>query len=267
MFNHLDPYSRYVAPARGGGGSCTAQRPRRPRHHAGAARRRHRGAARGERRAGSAWPASMPGDTILAVDGEAVRRLDVGDVERADRRPGGKRRARQLAARRRPAAFRRSGARAGAAGDRVSGARLADMLVLRITSFNDSTASHLEHDLRQGLADPRQPAGIVLDLRGNRGGLLRQAVDVADMLLPAGIVPSPRRGATRTRTTICVPAVTNWRRMCRWSCWSTAAPPARPRCWPQRWPTAGARWWSAAARWARAWCRRSRRCPMAASCS
>ena len=32
------------------------------------------------------------------------------------------------------------------------------------------------------------PSGIILDLRGNRGGLLREAVEAANLLLPSGVV-------------------------------------------------------------------------------
>jgi carboxyl-terminal processing protease len=38
------------------------------------------------------------------------------------------------------------------------------------------------------MADPHPPEGIVLDLRGNRGGLLRQAVTAADSFLRSGVV-------------------------------------------------------------------------------
>ena len=66
--------------------------------------------------------------------------------------------------------------------------RIGEALVIQVTAFNRSTDSHLAQAIEQGLAGPRPPEGIVLDLRGNRGGLLRQAVTAADTLLPAGIV-------------------------------------------------------------------------------
>jgi carboxyl-terminal processing protease len=66
--------------------------------------------------------------------------------------------------------------------------RFADVLVLRITSFDVSTASHLALSVQDGLAEPHPVDGIVLDLRDNRGGLLRQAVTAADAFLPAGLV-------------------------------------------------------------------------------
>ena len=66
--------------------------------------------------------------------------------------------------------------------------RSGDVLVIQVTAFNRSTDSHLAQAIEQGFAGPRPPEGIVLDLRGNRGGLLRQAVTAADTLLPAGVV-------------------------------------------------------------------------------
>ena len=66
--------------------------------------------------------------------------------------------------------------------------RFADVLVLRITSFSNSTASHLALSVQDALSEPHRVDGIVLDLRENRGGLLRQAVTAADAFLPAGLV-------------------------------------------------------------------------------
>ncbi|HUB14108.1 MAG TPA: S41 family peptidase, partial [Acetobacteraceae bacterium] len=70
----------------------------------------------------------------------------------------------------------------------VFSARSDDLLLLRITGFNHSTATHLSEALQEGMAAEHPPAGIILDLRGNRGGLLREAVESADALLPAGVV-------------------------------------------------------------------------------
>jgi carboxyl-terminal processing protease len=59
---------------------------------------------------------------------------------------------------------------------------------VRITGFNNTTDTHLAHLLQDGLAGTDPPDGVVLDLRGNRGGLLRQAVTVADTFLPEGLI-------------------------------------------------------------------------------
>ncbi|MCS6932011.1 MAG: S41 family peptidase [Acetobacteraceae bacterium] len=72
----------------------------------------------------------------------------------------------------------------------VSAERRAEgVLWLRLSAFAADTAAQVE----AALADPRGTA-IVLDLRGNRGGLLSEALAVADALLSAG-----RIGATTGR--------------------------------------------------------------------
>ncbi len=63
-----------------------------------------------------------------------------------------------------------------------------NFLALRITGFNKGTSDQFSAALVAGLAQTPAPAGLVIDLRGNRGGVLRQAVLIADTLLPAGII-------------------------------------------------------------------------------
>jgi len=92
-----------------------------------------------------------------------------------------------LARTRRAHPRRPTGSGVGAAGT-VFAQRFADVLVLRITSFSNSTASHLALSVQDALSEPHPVDGIVLDLRDNRGGLLRQSVTAADTFLPAGLV-------------------------------------------------------------------------------
>lgn len=60
--------------------------------------------------------------------------------------------------------------------------------VLKITSFNKGTSDQFAAAITTLMAASPAPTGMVLDLRGNRGGILTQAVLVADSLLPSGIV-------------------------------------------------------------------------------
>ena len=117
--------------------------------------------------------------------------------------------------------------------------RVGDMLLVQMTEFNHSTAAHLSRAIEEGLANPHPPEGIVLDLRGNRGGLVRQAVEAADMLLPAGIVAiTAGRDPAANRI---------WRsasgelagRPFLLSCWWMAARRARRKSLPRHWPTGG----------------------------
>ena len=57
---------------------------------------------------------------------------------------------------------------------------------LKITGFNKGTGDQFSALLAKIMSQPVAPTGLVLDLRGNRGGVLRQAVIVADSLLESG---------------------------------------------------------------------------------
>lgn len=75
-----------------------------------------------------------------------------------------------------------------------------DVLVLRLSSFTGNAASALQ----QAIAEATQaavPRGIVLDMRGNGGGLLREAVSIADVFLRDGeIVSLQGRGGVSQRS-------------------------------------------------------------------
>ena len=63
-----------------------------------------------------------------------------------------------------------------------------DALVLRVSAFAIDTGGQLAEALAEAIDGPRRPRGVVIDLRGNRGGLLRQAVAAAETLLAHGVV-------------------------------------------------------------------------------
>jgi carboxyl-terminal processing protease len=65
--------------------------------------------------------------------------------------------------------------------------------VFRITSFNQGTARGLRTKIRELLQEgPEKPKGLVLDMRGNPGGLLKQSVRVADIFITEGKISSTR---------------------------------------------------------------------------
>ena len=73
----------------------------------------------------------------------------------------------------------------------VTASRDGDIAVFRIASFNHSTTQRIA----EGLADIQRQtgghlAGVVLDLRGNPGGLLDQAVSLADLFIHEGPIIS-----------------------------------------------------------------------------
>jgi len=67
------------------------------------------------------------------------------------------------------------------------------LLVMKITSFNQNTARSMQKQLEQALNQTTTDIrGIVIDLRGNPGGLLKQSIRTADLLLTQGTIISTR---------------------------------------------------------------------------
>jgi carboxyl-terminal processing protease len=65
------------------------------------------------------------------------------------------------------------------------------ILSVRISSFNERTASTLSQDMQEiALMHGQRFKGVILDLRGNPGGLLKKAVKVADLFLAGGRIIS-----------------------------------------------------------------------------
>lgn len=66
------------------------------------------------------------------------------------------------------------------------------IVFIRISGFNKGTGDQFAQALASIMSQPTPPHGLVLDLRGNRGGVLRQAVLVADSLLNTGTIVTTR---------------------------------------------------------------------------
>lgn len=66
-----------------------------------------------------------------------------------------------------------------------------EVLVLTLSTFNGPVTAQLEKAVAEASAQV-QPRGVVLDLRGNGGGLLREGVRTADAFLGGGEVASMR---------------------------------------------------------------------------
>jgi carboxyl-terminal processing protease len=60
--------------------------------------------------------------------------------------------------------------------------------IIEITGFSQTTDQHVIQVVRASLQHPQPVTGIILDLRGNRGGLLRTAVATAEAFLSPGMV-------------------------------------------------------------------------------
>ena len=71
----------------------------------------------------------------------------------------------------------------------VSYAPHGDVADIKVTSFNQNTTSSLTHALQRATREMgKQLRGVVIDLRGNPGGLLEQAVSVSDLFLNDGLI-------------------------------------------------------------------------------
>jgi carboxyl-terminal processing protease len=186
VFNHLDPYSRYVGPD-----SAGEDRDARNGQAGIGLTVARRGALTVVQSVVGDGPAALaglkPGDVVLSVDGQATRGRDAALV--ASWIAGPEATSMTLQWRSRDGRVRTQDlTRAMVPPETVFSQRVSDMLVLRITGFNHASAIQLARALDAGMSDVHPPAGIVLDLRDNRGGLLRQAVSAADALLTEGVV-------------------------------------------------------------------------------
>jgi len=137
-----------------------------------------------------AWRAGvLPGDLIVAIDGEAIG-IDLdGAIERM-RGPAGSRITLTLARVGTPKPIDVPLQRAQVAVHSVEHAMLEPGYgYLRITNFSETTvadAARAIAALERGA--PGGLTGLVLDLRNNPGGVLEAAVEVSDMFLDSGVI-------------------------------------------------------------------------------
>ena len=101
---------------------------------------------------------------------------------------------------------------------------------VRITQFAEKTDEELESALAK--LEKQGVDGLVIDLRGNPGGLLDQAVAVCEKFLPKGKPTSRPRGATGRPTSSARPPARARCAPIPWWSSSTAAAPAPRRSWP-----------------------------------
>ena len=184
LFNHLDPYSRYVPP-----GAADAERDRRS-GEAGlgitVARTRAGMIVRDVVPGSPADDAGLrPGDSLQSVDDHVVRGEDAETVQGWVR--GAESSAVHLVWRSRGRLRATDIERALVPPQTVTAERLGDVVLIHISGFSADTDDQFAAALEAGLAGHRV-RGFVVDLRGNRGGLLREAVSVVGEVLTTGIV-------------------------------------------------------------------------------
>ena len=185
MFNHLDPYSRYVPPD-----DAEPDRERRSGTVGLGLTLANTASGFVVRTVLPGSPADdaglRPGDRALSVDGRVPRREDAATVNGWLQGPEGS--TVTLAWRdRRGRVQRNELERVLVPPQTVTAERVADVLVIHIDGFSANTEDQFHAALSAGFEGHRV-RGVVVDLRGNRGGLLRQAVDATGDVLTTGIV-------------------------------------------------------------------------------
>ncbi len=186
LFNHLDPYSRYTPPA----AAARDRLDRSGRAGAGFSVVVREGRAVVGRVVPGGPAAALgitPGMRVLAVNGEPMLGAAAARVAARLQGPAGSRLMLRLES---PAGVVRTLllTRARVPPPTVFAHREGALLTLRITGFSGDTARLLAAALRRGIEGDHPPAGVVLDLRDNRGGLLVQAVRAAAALVPHGVL-------------------------------------------------------------------------------
>lgn len=186
LFNHLDPYSRYEPP-----GAATTER----EHRSGQAGLGLQVAARGGQMLATVVVPDSPaddsgvraGDRILSIDGHLTRGQPAATV--AALIAGTEGTVATLTWRGRDGRQRTEEiTRALVAPATVTAERIGGTLMIRIAGFSRNTDEQFADALAAGLGGRTRVTGLVLDLRGNRGGLLRQAVSVVDQVMEDGVV-------------------------------------------------------------------------------
>ncbi|NOG69679.1 PDZ domain-containing protein [Roseicella sp. DB1501] len=185
LFNHLDPYSRYMTPQ-----EATAARARRiGQTGLGLRLAAGRGGAVVIASLTPDSPASEAGlrlgDQVLAVDGTPLSARDLAAAAALLEGPVGTEVTLRIQRGRRR--FNAYLLRSTVPPETVHARRQEEILWLRLDGFSNATDTRLAELLQEGFSGT-VPRGVVLDLRGNRGGLLGQAVAVASAFLADGVV-------------------------------------------------------------------------------
>lgn len=186
LFNHLDPYSRYVGPD-------PAADDRRERSgdegNIGVTLGQSRGAVilSAINANGPAWSAGLDvGTYLLAVNGQRVRGDNLDQIAAMLKGPAGYTIRLTL---RKPgeAAFEQELRLQQVPPQTVYIDVKNRVAIFRITAFSSDTAEELSQYLDQALLENKIKA-LVFDLRGDRGGVLQQAVTAVALVLNNGIV-------------------------------------------------------------------------------
>ncbi|MTJ81046.1 MAG: S41 family peptidase [Telmatospirillum sp.] len=129
------------------------------------------------------------GDLVTAIDGAAISGMDQDTVSQRLRGPIGSQVV--LTVRRRTGAGQVALKRSLIVPPTVAMTVKDGIATIAVSSFNSKTAASVESELRKAKGIPGF-RGVILDLRGNPGGLLDQGVAVADLFVARGLIVAAR---------------------------------------------------------------------------
>ena len=186
LFNHLDPYSRYW--------SAEDARAARTRRVGQSGLGLRLAAGRGDQvvltvltPGGPAAEAGLrEGDRVLSVDGVALSARDLGTAAALLEGPPGS--ATVLRMQRDSRRWEVSLIRRLVPPETVRAETRDGVLWLRVAAFSSFSGADVAYALLDAFSGDRPPHGVVLDLRGNRGGVLTQALAMADAFLDNGVI-------------------------------------------------------------------------------
>ncbi len=189
LFSHLDPYSRYAPPEE-------AAAARRERDGAGDLGLRIEARPNALRIVGVApdGPAARAGlrrgGWILAIDDTPISAAaDTDTASGLLTGPDGSTVTLRVSESLTGSGHDLTLIRVGRVAPTVFSRRAGGLLVVRVSAFSRDTGARLAEALAHDLPAGRHPVrGVLLDLRGNRGGLLDQAVAAAGTLIDHGLV-------------------------------------------------------------------------------
>lgn len=153
----------------------------------------------------------MPGDRIIGIEGESTKSMTLSEAARRLRGKAGTRVVfdvqHALSGRRETLTLQRAEVRIRSVKGyirRLDGGwdylvdREARIAYIRITQFVEGTGEELQIAL--GALHSERAAGLVLDLRGNPGGLLKSAVAVANLFIDEGAIVTTKGRWAKAQT-------------------------------------------------------------------
>nr|WP_255673904.1 S41 family peptidase [Komagataeibacter sp. FNDCF1] len=184
LFNHLDPYSRYIPPQAAvsdrstrTGGEATAGLTLGLDHHAIMITAVNAN--------GPAWPTTLAaGQIVRAINGRSTESRSLDTVNAWLNGPSGSLVRITVEAKGRQMTVTLH--RASTPPETVFAYTSGKHVVLHITAFSANTAEEMSQYLDEAMNVPGL-SGLVIDLRGNRGGVLQQAVTTSALMLDHGV--------------------------------------------------------------------------------